>query len=92
MGDIDLASYASAFGVRPTWWAALGRDAGVIARRAVSPLPAEGAQDQREVAQRRSIVVGGLIATRMKLWTTEAQGFGQNRAIARTIKVVEWPK
>jgi hypothetical protein len=92
MGDVDLASYAAAFGVRPTWWAALGRDAGVIARRAVSPLPAEGAQDQREVAQRRSIVVGGLIATRMKLWTTEAQGFGQDRTIARTIKVVEWPK
>jgi hypothetical protein len=92
MGDIDLASYVSAFGVRPTWWAALGRDAAAIAKRAVSPLPAEGAADQREVTQRRSIVVGGLLATRMKLWTTEAQGFGQDRSIARTIKVVEWPK
>lgn len=90
--DADLARYVTTFAVRPTWWAALGRDAGVLARRAVSPLPTEGATDAREVTQRRSIVVGGLMATRTRLWTTDAEGFGQNRAIPRAFSVVEWPR
>ena len=90
--DADLARYVAMFAVRPTWWAALGRDAGSLARRAVSPLPPEGATDVREITQRRSIVVGGLMATRTRLWTTDAESFGQARAIPRTLGVVEWPR
>ena len=90
--DAELIRYVDSFAVRPTWWAALGRDAGLLAHRAVSPLPTEGATDVREVTQRRSIVVGGLMATRGRLWTTEAEGFGQNRTIPRTLSVLEWPK
>ncbi len=90
--DADLARYVAAFAVRPTWWAALGRDAGVLARRAVSPLPTEGATDAREITQRRSIVVGGLMATRTRMWTTDAEGFGTARAIPRAFTVVEWPR
>jgi hypothetical protein len=73
----------------PSWWAALGHDAAVLAWAGVSALPAQGTEDPREVAQRRAWAASALSAAEAPLWTTEAKGFGGARALPRAIGVRE---
>ncbi len=89
IGDPELAAFYKEFGQVPGWWAALGRDAGLLTRQAVSMLPVNTTQDPKAVAQRHAIVAAALGRATAPLWTTDALGFAGGRVIARTVRVVE---
>ena len=77
-----------AFGVRPSYWTALGRDAGVLARKALAALPTTTTADAAEVTKRRDVAAAGLLSARARMWTSEAQGIGGDRRLSRSLKVV----
>ena len=73
----------------PNWWAALGRDAAVLAWAGVNKLPDRGTEDPNEVEARRSQAAAALASTQAELWTTEANGFGGGHVLPRKIGVRE---
>lgn len=83
--DAALEAWVRAHGDDPSWWAALGRDAAVLAQAALAVLPQGLATDAGEVARRREAVRGALEAASVALWTTSAAGFGAGRRVERTI-------
>jgi hypothetical protein len=90
--DSEIGKFSKSFGANPTWAAALGRDAAILARRAVASLPLDATTDANEVARRRSQIASNLAAARASLWTSEAQGFSASHGMARTLRVVEVPR
>lgn len=86
----EIRSYMRSFGLNPSYWASLGRDAGALAIRALSPLPLDSATDERAIYQRRAVVEGGLMAAQMKYWTSSSTSIGADRRLTRTLKIVEW--
>jgi hypothetical protein len=85
--DPDVRGYRKRFGVQPSYWAALGRDAGVLAKRAISPLPLDSASKEDTIFQRRAIVEAGLVAARIPLWSSEQTGVSQARRVERLLTV-----
>lgn len=88
--DADVRAFMERFGARPTYWTALGRDAGVLAGAALAPLPADATTDPKGVPQRRAIVQAGLKAARLRLWTTDDKGIGADRVLPRALRLVSW--
>lgn len=88
--DDDVREFMNKFGVRPTYWTALGRDAGVLAKAALAPLPSDATSDPNGIVQRRSIVSAGLLGVRLKLWTTDDRGIGPDRVLPRALRLVTW--
>ncbi len=88
--DKEVRAFMERFGARPTYWTALGRDAGALAGAALAPLPADATTDPRGVPQRRAIVQAGLFATRMRLWTSDDKGFGADRVLPRALHLATW--
>lgn len=88
--DPDVRAFMEKLGVRPSYWSALGRDAGAIARAAISVLPLDTTTNLSDVAQRRAILRAGLLGARVKLWTTDERGFGVDRVLARGLRVLRW--
>jgi hypothetical protein len=81
-------------GGRSSFWAALGRDAGALARRALSTLPEDTVTAEPDIAKRRREARDALAAARVKLWTTDAEGFepagdAGTHAISREIRVID---
>ncbi len=85
----EARALGARLGGRPGWWAALGRDAGALARKALSTLPQDTVTLESDIAKRRRDARDALAAARVKLWTTDAEGFAGQSAIAREVKVVE---
>jgi hypothetical protein len=90
--DPDVRAYMDRFGVRPSWWTALGRDAGALARKAVSTLPAGTVTEKDAIAQRRALAQFRLSTATAHLWTTETEGFAGAHTLKRTIRLVELGK
>lgn len=86
----DVRSFMEQFGVRPSYWTAIGRDAGVLAKAAVMPLPDDTTNDEKLVAQRRTMVKNGLLGARATLWTSDDQGLGAERVLPRALRIVTW--
>jgi hypothetical protein len=81
---------AGRFGGRSSFWAALGHDAGVLSRRALSTMPLDTVTLEEDIAARRRQAREALAGARAPLWTTDAEGFGvEGRAMTRTIRVVD---
>ncbi len=87
--DPEVGAFYNVFGQRPSWWSSLGRDAGILARQAVSALPPNTTADPSAVTQRHAIVAGALSRARAPLWSTEASGFGGGHVLPRTLRVTE---
>ena len=87
--DPEVKDFMTRFGVRPSYWTAIGHDAGVLAKGALASLPRDTTTDAKVVAQRREVVQAGLVATRARLWTTEEQGLATDRVLARTLRITE---
>ena len=85
----DVRAYMTQFAARPSWWTALGRDAGWLARGAVATLPLDTVNDVAVVAQRRALVNVNLKAVKGRMWTSELDGFGGSRTLKRTLNVLE---
>jgi hypothetical protein len=90
--DDDVRDFMERFGVRPSYWTALGHDAGVLAKAALAPLPNDTTTDSRAVTQRRAVVQAGLLATRVRLWTSDEQGIGEGRVLPRSLRLVSWQR
>lgn len=88
----DVRKFMERFGVRPTYWTALGRDGGALARAAMGPLPLDSTSDAKIVTQRRTIVATGLGSARVKMWTSDADGIGGDRVLPRALRVVTWTR
>jgi len=88
--DEDVRTFMDRFGARPTYWTALGRDAGALAGAALAPLPADSTSDPKGVTQRRAIVQAGLQAVRVRLWTTDDRGMGADRVLPRSLRLATW--
>jgi hypothetical protein len=90
--DPEVRDFMDRFGVRPSYWTALGHDAGALAKAALAPLPKETTTEAKAVAQRRAIVQAGLLATRVKLWTSDERTVGEGRVLRRSLRLVTWEK
>ncbi len=89
--DPDIQRFMASFGSTPTWRSALGRDAGILARRAVVSLPLDTTLDPREIARRRNVVRAEFSKAHERLWTTEASGVDAAHILPRTVRVVDIP-
>jgi hypothetical protein len=87
--DERVASWLADGRDPPSWWAALGRDAAVLAYDAVEDLQATSAGDDEGVRERRQQAAVGLAQARATLWTTAARGFERSQEIARDLEVVQ---
>lgn len=87
--DADAAAWLKAQVEPPSWWAALGRDAAVLAQAGLARLPAKGTEDPAEVKARRREVTEGVAQASAALWTTEARGFEGKQRMGREIRVGE---
>ncbi|HEY2517026.1 MAG TPA: hypothetical protein VGI39_39410 [Polyangiaceae bacterium] len=89
VSDPDLRAWFTREGVPPNWWAALGRDAGALARKAVSGLPLDTTSEAAEVGRRRAAAKAALEGARAPLWTSHAQGFDAAHVLARELGVID---
>ncbi|WP_437796599.1 hypothetical protein [Sorangium sp. So ce693] len=80
-----LAAWLATHPSPPSFWAALGRDAGVLAWAGVQRLPKTGTEDPAEVKARRLAAVSAMSTATAELWTTSADGFGGRRVLPRVI-------
>jgi hypothetical protein len=74
-----------------TWWTALGRDAGTLARVAFKPLPTDTVAEARAVTARRAQARDALAAARAPLWSTEGTGWTPSHVMPRTVCAIEAP-
>ncbi len=91
ISDPDIRAWTIASGSPPNFWAALGHDAAVLARRAVAGLPLDAASDPAEVSKRRAAVKAALLVATAHLWTSETQGFASGHTLQRIIGIEELP-
>ncbi len=91
IADPEVRAWTENAGAPPNWWAALGHDAAVLARRAVASLPLDATSDAAEVTKRRAVAKAALAKATAHLWTTESDGFATARALPRTLGVVDLP-
>ncbi|XXY54945.1 hypothetical protein WME91_27820 [Sorangium sp. So ce269] len=80
-----LAAWLATHPTPPSFWAALGRDAGVLAWAGVQRLPKTGTEDPAEVKARRLAAASAMSSATAELWTTSATGFGGKRVLPRAI-------
>lgn len=72
----------------PTWWSALGHDAGALAGAALRAVAdAEPAHDAASVEARRAELTQAIATATAALWTTPANSFSGARTMARTLEV-----
>ena len=80
----EVQRFSGALG-RTGWWAALGRDAAVLARTALTKLPLDTVSEAAPVAARRVAARDDLGAAHARLWTTETATWSPDRMMKRTI-------
>ncbi|MCC6555787.1 MAG: hypothetical protein IT372_22725 [Polyangiaceae bacterium] len=83
--DRALGRWLAVHPAPPSWWAALGRDAGVLAWEGVRGLPATGTEDPAQVRARRRSVAAAIAGAEADLWTTGARGFGGAQVLPREV-------
>jgi hypothetical protein len=90
-GDMasPLAGYARRQGKAPSWYAALGHDAAVLARAALRQLPSTRTELADQVAERHRAAVLALAQARGELWTSTSTGFAGERVLHRELKIRE---
>jgi hypothetical protein len=88
--DDELRRFTSTLG-RVGWWAALGRDAGTLARAALAALPVDWVSDPRSVAERRTTARDRLASAAAHLWSTETTGWAGERRLKRTMCALDAP-
>jgi hypothetical protein len=72
---VDAQAMVARSGGYPSWWAALGHDAGVLSRRALSTLPLDTVTAAADISRRRREARDALARARAPLWTADAEGF-----------------
>ena len=90
-GDSSSALFAfkRRQGKPPSFAAALGHDAAILARVAERALPEGRADDATEVGRRHRAASEALASAEADLWSTSARGFASRPVIARDVTIVE---
>jgi hypothetical protein len=88
-GTSPLNGFKKRHGRPPTFWAALGHDAAVLARAAAKTLPTGMTDDSTEVDRRHRAASDALGGVDAELWSTSARGFASKSIIVREVSVVE---
>ena len=91
VSDADLRRYFAHEETRPSWWTALGRDAGILARRAVASLPLDATTDAFEIAKRRAATKTAIGTLNVHLWTADTEGMRGAHSLVRNLQAVELP-
>jgi hypothetical protein len=86
--DEDVRRYAGDYASIPTYWAALGHDAGALAEKALAPLPDDEATTDTWIFQRRATVEAGLVHAKVRFWTSEANSLSDKRQLERKLSLV----
>lgn len=81
----DLKRFVARTGRPPSWYAAMGHDAAVLAQAAFKSFALERVDDARVVSQLHRQAQRELASVQVDLWTTDARGFGGARVLPRTI-------
>jgi hypothetical protein len=55
-------------------------------------LPTDSVTVPAEIARRRKAAQAALLAARVSLWTTDAEGFSAGHTLDRTLRMVELPQ
>jgi hypothetical protein len=84
-----LRGFRRRYGKAPSWFAALGHDAAVLAKAALQALPADRASEGKEVDRRHQLASAAIAGAEGELWSTDAGGFGGKNVLRREISVVE---
>ena len=87
----ETKRFVESFGVRPSWWTALGHDAGILSKAALARLPLDTTNEASAIAQRRALVLAGLASAKAQLWTTDETSIGNTRILDRNLRLVTWP-
>lgn len=86
----ELALWRAAGRPGPSWWAALGHDAGELASAAlVAAGGVEVARDAQAVEARRAAIAAALARAERPLWTSSSRGFAGARRLPRPVAVIE---
>jgi hypothetical protein len=88
--DDELRRFTGTLG-RVGWWAALGRDAGTLARAALAALPVDWVSDAKSVAERRTTARDRLASAAAHLWSTETTSWAGERRMKRTMCALDSP-
>ncbi len=83
-----LAAYTKLGRGQPSWWTALGHDAGALVKDAIVGLPTEDDAEALASAMRKRIVADGIAKAEAELWTTDGAGFGGERWVKRPLRVL----
>jgi hypothetical protein len=75
-------------GRAPSWAAALGHDAALLASAAVADFALERVDDAREVSELHRRAQRNLARARAELWTSERSGFEGGRRLSRKLAIV----
>jgi hypothetical protein len=86
---LDVREMVAKTGAPPRWWTALGRDASILARRALATLPTDTTEAPPEIARRRALVRRSLHEVKAPLWTSERDGFDAAGVVTRTFRTVD---
>lgn len=76
LADGRLTAWKNAYGSLPSFWAAAGRDAAVLARASVKDLPEQSTEVREEIEARRKTVRAALESAKPALWTVEREAPG----------------
>ncbi|EYF04071.1 ABC transporter substrate-binding protein [Chondromyces apiculatus] len=89
--DRDLAAWLQVQTGPPGWWAALGRDAAILAQAGLTGLPERETEDPAEVKTRRRAVTDRIGSVTTPLWTTARSGFGGAKQLPRDLEIDTLP-
>lgn len=87
--DSPLRDWVTRHGAPPSYFAALARDAAVLAQTALSAVPRTKVVEPGDVAWRYVETAKALEQARADLFTTDARGFTTSGELPREIRIVE---
>ncbi|HMJ14254.1 MAG TPA: hypothetical protein VK524_22720 [Polyangiaceae bacterium] len=73
----------------PTWYEALGHDAASLGAAALANFSVERVDDARAVTALHARARNALASVRVKLWSSQSEGFAGGQQLARRLSVVE---
>jgi hypothetical protein len=79
-------------GRAPSWDAALGHDAALLASAAIADFALERVDDARAVSELHRRAQKNLATVRAALWTTEKKGFEGRRRLERKLTIASLSK
>jgi hypothetical protein len=88
-GSPALLGFKKRHGRSPTFWAALGHDAAVLAREVEKTLPNDVTNESAEVDRRHRAASDALLGAEADLWSTASRGFASKSVVLRDLSVVE---